>query len=88
MNIHHSIGSILVHLDGSPRAAVRLRIAHGLADVHRATLSAVFAVASRYARLAMPLAGGVPPPEEIDRDHRDQAKALFESTVAVKRSHP
>ena len=86
MNIHHPIGSILVHLDGSPRAAVRLRVAHRLADVHRATLSAVFAVASRYARLTLPLVGGLPsappPPEEIDRDHRDHAKALFESTVA------
>ena len=87
MNATHPIASILVHLDGSPRAAVRLRVAHGLADLHRATLSAVFAVASRHARLAMPLIGGTPsmppPPEEIDPDHRDHAKALFESTVAT-----
>ena len=85
MNIPHPSGSILVHLDGSARAGVRLRVAHGLADVHRATLSAVFAVASRYARLAMPLIGSVPsapPLEEIDPDHRNHAKALFESSVA------
>lgn len=86
MNTTHPIAAILVHLDGSPRAAVRLRVAHGLADAHHAALSAVFAVASRYARLAMPLVGGMPsappPPEEIDLDHRDHAKALFESTVA------
>jgi nucleotide-binding universal stress UspA family protein len=85
MSSTHAIASILVHLDGSPRAAVRLRLAHSLADIHHATLSAVFAVASRYARLAMPLVGGAasaPGPAEIDMAHRDNAKALFESTVS------
>jgi nucleotide-binding universal stress UspA family protein len=60
MSAHHVIAAVLVHLDGSPRAAERLRVAHALADVHRATLTALFAVASRHARLAMPLVGGLP----------------------------
>jgi nucleotide-binding universal stress UspA family protein len=79
----NTIRSILVHLDGTERAAVRLRIAHELAVIHKATLTALFAVAPRFVPLQ--LGGGaqtVPLRDEIDPEHRARAKSLFERTVS------
>lgn len=77
------IRSILVHLDGTARAEVRLRLAHQLANEHRAMLSVQFAVAP----IVMPVAVGggmaaIPVPDDIDRRHRDSARQLFERTLA------
>ncbi|VTU22119.1 universal stress protein [Variovorax sp. PBL-E5] len=75
-----SIKSILVHLDGTARAQGRMRLARQLADIHQASLTALFAVAPRYLPL-LPLAGGVPSvpmPAEINPDHRARAVASFE----------
>jgi hypothetical protein len=80
----NTIRSILVHLDGTERAAVRLRIAHELAVIHKATLTALFAVAPRFVPLQ--LGGGaqtVPLRDEIDPEHRARAKSLFERTSAM-----
>ena len=76
------IRCILVHLDGTVRAEVRLRLAHQLALEHRAMLSAQFAVAP----LVMPVSFGggmaaIPVPDEIDARHRDSARQLFERTI-------
>ncbi|CAN7717184.1 MULTISPECIES: universal stress protein [unclassified Variovorax] len=78
----NSIKSLLVHLDGTVRAEARLRLAHQLAGVHQAKVTALFAVAPRYLPL-LPLAGGVPPsptpsPTDIDLAHRVHALAMFE----------
>lgn len=75
------IRSILVHLDGCERAVARLRIAHELGIAHEATLSALFAVAPHF----MPLGEGLPlmpPINEIDPKHRDDAKRRFDQTVS------
>ena len=82
----NSIQSILVHLDGTTRAAARLHIAHQLATTHNAMLTALFAVAPRFVPLPLPLSDGVPAApllDEIDPKHRARAKALFERTVAT-----
>lgn len=78
----NAIRSILVHLDGTARAEVRLRLAHQFAAIHQARLTALFGVAPAYLPL-MPLAGGMPlppPPAGVDPDHRASALALFEKT--------
>ncbi|CAN7738847.1 MULTISPECIES: universal stress protein [unclassified Variovorax] len=78
----NALRSILVHLDGTARAEVRLRVAHQLAGAHRAELNALFAVAPRHLP-QLPLAGGVPSmpmPAEINPDHLAHAMALFERT--------
>lgn len=78
------IRSILVHLDGTARAEVRLRIAHELAASHGAMLSALFAVAP----LAEPfmVAGGlasIPQRDSVDPRHRESALALFEKSAST-----
>jgi nucleotide-binding universal stress UspA family protein len=81
----NSIRSILVHLDGTAHAAVRLRIAHRLATTHEATLNALFAVAPQVVPLSLPLGDGVPIAPlyaEVDAKHRAHAKTLYERTVA------
>lgn len=78
----NTIRSILVHLDGTARAEIRIRLAQLLASAHQAALTALFAVTPRYLPL-LPLAGGVPStpmPADIDPDHRARARDLFERT--------
>jgi nucleotide-binding universal stress UspA family protein len=77
------IRSILVHLDGTARAEVRLRLAHQLANEHRAMLSVQFAVAPMV--MPVPVGGGmaaIPVPDDIDVGHRESARQLFERTMA------
>jgi len=77
----NALRSILVHLDGTPRAEARLRLAHQLANTHHAALTALFAVAPRYLTL-FPLVGSIPStplPADIDPGHRDSAHALFDN---------
>lgn len=81
----NSCKSLLVHLDGTVHAEARLRLAHQLAALHLARVTALFAVAPRY-RPLLPLAGGVPPlpaPARIDLDHRVHAMAIFERTTGA-----
>jgi nucleotide-binding universal stress UspA family protein len=82
MTFMNAIQSILVHLDGTERAAARLNIAHELAAIHKATLTALFAVAPRFVPLRFGAATStVPLLDEIDQDHRLRAKSLFEQTA-------
>jgi len=77
--------SILVHLDGCERAAVRLRIAHELCRQHEAALTALFAVAPRVPPLLPEQAhraATVPSFEQIDPEHRRLARAMFDRAVA------
>jgi nucleotide-binding universal stress UspA family protein len=73
--------SLLVHLDASPRAAVRLALAHRLARTQGAHLTALYAVLPM--SLSTPwatvdgMAAAMPMLEEIDRDRRAAARATF-----------
>jgi len=72
--------SLLVHLDGSARAEVRLALAHRFAAASNARVSALFAVAPRYLPF-LPLAGGppsMPMRGQVDLDHRMHAMGMFE----------
>ncbi len=74
--------SLLVHLDASPRSAVRLALAQRLARRHRAELTALYAVES--ALLAAPLSAveglGVAAEvlADLDRVQRERARAVFD----------
>jgi len=77
--------SILVHLDGSARAEVRLDLAHRFATACEAQVSALFAVVPHYLPL-LPLAGGVPSMPmggQVDLDHRMHAMGMFERARAA-----
>ncbi|QOF76135.1 universal stress protein [Variovorax sp. 38R] len=76
----NTLRSILVHLDGTDRAEVRLRLAHRLAAMHESALTTLFAVSPSVLAVP-PMMGGLPPMStagEIDRDHRAHAAAVFE----------
>ncbi|ODV07601.1 MAG: hypothetical protein ABT20_12270 [Rubrivivax sp. SCN 70-15] len=78
--------SLLVHLDASPRCAVRLALAHRIARDHGAALTALYAVMpsliTPYAASegAWALASGF---EELDRELRGRARALYEREAAT-----
>lgn len=75
-----SAKSLLVHLDGTPRAEARLSLAHQFAATCHARVSALFAVAPRYPSV-LPLAIGVPSmpsSAQVDPDHRLLARSAFE----------
>ena len=74
--------SILVHVDASPRSAVRLELALALAQAHSAELTAFYGVMP--AMLAMPWAAEPVNPsfgslaDETDRRQHERARAAFE----------
>ncbi|WP_047786883.1 universal stress protein [Variovorax paradoxus] len=79
----NTLDSILVHLDGTTRAATRLRFAHRLAQAHESALTALFAVAPPVLP-ALALPGGLPAMPmrgPVDPDHRARALALFERAL-------
>ena len=80
-----SLKSLLVHLDGTVRAEVRLELARQFAAQRAARVSALFAVVPRFLPL-LPLAGGVPSVPtrgEVDPDHRIRAMGVFERVQAA-----
>lgn len=76
--------SILVHLDGSPRARTRLQMARQLAAEHEASITAMLAVAPAFIDYSLAAAGG---PEaallvqQLDDDRRRRARANFDEAV-------
>lgn len=79
------VRSLLVHLDGTARAETRLGLAHQMASIFQARVSAMFAVEPRYLPV-LPLAGGIPSMPlggKVDLDHRMHAMAAFERARAV-----
>ena len=84
--VENLMKSILVHLDASPRSAERLSIAHRLAREQGASLTALYAVLPML--LSTPwatvdgMATAMPMLEEVDREQRAGARAIFEREAA------
>jgi nucleotide-binding universal stress UspA family protein len=77
--------SLLVHLDGTARAAVRMNLALRLALPWRARVSALFAVAPSHLPL-LPVGPGMPPlpPDaRIEAEHRRRALATYDRSCAL-----
>lgn len=75
--------SILVHMDASPRCAVRLALARELAREHgAAALIALIALQPLPAAVPLAMDIGAPPLlGEIDPEHRRQARATFDALL-------
>ncbi len=83
-----TLKTILVHADGTPQAAVRLRLGEKLAAAHGAAASALYAVTSSLTRFPMALAAGAeigPSLVEFDRQRRDAAHAQYAAAVDPRR---
>ena len=78
----NSLRSILLHLDASPRSAVRLRLVRTLAAQHEARVTALYGVTPTFLTLPLAIGDGsaamVPMLEQIDADHRASARAAFD----------
>ncbi|MDE2092538.1 MAG: universal stress protein [Burkholderiales bacterium] len=78
----NSLRSILLHLDASPRSAMRLRLARTLAAQHEARVTALYGVTPSFLTLPLAIGDGsaamVPMLEQIDADHRAAARAAFD----------
>ncbi len=78
--------SILVHLDASPRSAVRLALAQELADRHGAELNAFYGVLPSLLASSWAAGEGVAAAAavlaDLDREQRERARALFEQAAA------
>ncbi|MDP1901739.1 MAG: universal stress protein [Rubrivivax sp.] len=74
--------SVLVHLDASPRSAVRLALAHRVAQQQGARLTAMYAVLPSLLAVPWASAEGMSSAAsalfEFDRLQRDRARALFD----------
>jgi nucleotide-binding universal stress UspA family protein len=80
--------SILVHIDGSPRSALRLGLAHAIARDHgAAALTALFAVEPRLLPVQTPVgleadAAAIPVVPQVDPETRRRARAMFDAALA------
>jgi len=86
-----SLRSILLHLDASPRSARRLVVANDLAAQFGARVTALYASTPNALSLPAVMAQGAGEMlamlQQLDIDHRDEAKALFNRTASTL-SHP
>lgn len=83
-----TLKALLVHIDSSPRAAVRLKLAEQLALAHGAQATAAYAVTSALLRYPMAMAAGAdmaPMLAEVDTQRIEAARKLF--AASVDRSH-
>lgn len=83
-----TLKALLVHIDSSPRAAVRLKLAEQLALAHCAQATAAYAVTSALLRYPMAMAAGAdmaPMLAEVDTQRSEAARKLF--AASVDRSH-
>lgn len=83
-----TLKALLVHVDSSPRAAVRLKLAEQLALAHGARAAAAYAVTSALLRYPMAMAAGAdmaPMLAEVDAQRIESARKLF--AASVDRSH-
>lgn len=83
-----TLKAILVHVDSSAQAAVRLKLAEQLALAHGATATALYAVSSALVRYPMALASGAdmgPLLAEVDDQRLQAARELFAASVDRQR---
>jgi nucleotide-binding universal stress UspA family protein len=79
-----TLKTLLVHVDSSPRAAVRLKLAEQLALAHGAQATAAYAVTSALVRYPMAMASGAdiaPMLAEVDVQRVEAARKLHASSV-------
>jgi nucleotide-binding universal stress UspA family protein len=80
-----TLTSILLHLDASPRSAVRLALAQRLAQAHGARVTALFAVNSAFVELPFAMAENSQAGElmaRFDSERRERALAQFDRALA------
>ena len=81
-----ALRAILLHLDASPRSARRLVLARDLAAQFDARVTALYASTPTTLSLPAVMAQGAGDMlamlQQLDRDYRDEAKALFDRTVS------
>ena len=83
-----TLKALLVHVDASPRAAVRLQLAEQLALAHGAQATAIYAVTSALLRYPMAMAAGAdvaPMLAEVDAQRLEAARKLFAASVDRQR---
>ena len=85
-----SLTQLLVHLDGSPRAARRLGVAREIAQNHGAAVTVLYAVTP--ALLVVPFAPEAGPSVaealgQIDEQRRTQARGVFDRSIATPGVH-
>jgi nucleotide-binding universal stress UspA family protein len=81
-----ALKSILVHVDASPQAAVRIAWAEQLGALHGAAVSGLYAVTSMLTRypLAMGAGGDIAPLlVQTDNQRREQARTCFDRAVGA-----
>jgi len=82
-----NLRSILLHIDPSPSSLKRLVLAHELAALHDARVTALYASTPMTLSLPLAMAEGaaemLPMLQQLDIDYRDQAKALFDRSEAT-----
>ena len=79
-----TLKSLLVHVDATPQAAVRLKLAEQLALAHGAQATAVYAATSALLRYPMAMAAGAdmaPMLAEVDTQRLEAARKLHAATV-------
>ncbi len=78
--------TLLVHLDASPRSALRLAVAHRLAREHAARLTAMYAVMPTLLATAWvaseAMSAAVDLFADLDREQRQRARAMFDREAA------
>jgi nucleotide-binding universal stress UspA family protein len=80
-----TLRSILLHLDASPRSAARLLLTRELAARHDARVTALYAMAPSAFSVPFAMAEGAVEAfsifQQLDRDRRDDARALFDQSI-------
>ena len=77
--------SILVHLDSSPRCTARLRLAHQLAELHDAAVTALYAATPADLQFPFGFGPGMEAASvlrDLEATRRDRARTLFNEAVA------
>lgn len=80
----YALKSIIVHLDGTERAAQRLVLARDLAQAHRAQLRSVLAIDRRFIPLPVPTSDGLPAVpllDEPDPRHIERAQTAYDRHI-------
>jgi nucleotide-binding universal stress UspA family protein len=81
-----ALKSILVHVDSTPQAAERLKVAQQIAARHGAQATALYAVTSALARYPVAFAAGAGAAAvmtEFDEQRLERAKAMFAKSTAL-----